>query len=52
MVEEGIDLEDVECGLERSIQYLSMYLAIHCGLNVSVSCKFTGWDSNPQRWWY
>lgn len=40
MVEEGIDLEDVECSPERQIQYLS--LTIHCGLNVSVSCKFTG----------
>lgn len=42
MVEKGIDLEDVECSSERQIQYLSMYLIIHCGLNVNVSCKFTG----------
>ena len=36
IVEEGTDMEDVECSPERQIQYLSMYLTIHCNLNVHV----------------
>lgn len=36
MVEEGTVMEDVECSPERQIEYLSMYLTIHCSLNVHV----------------